>query len=350
MGKTNATTSDVPLEIRPLHYEVDEYSRVTARSADGTPGAHGININTSYVESADYNVAVVSPAYATDGLILLFAARLVLWTYDDGESYEVTKVSGGRCASGAAQPNAAGAFTRITNVVFSPRYTEDNTVFVTGINLGLLVTRDGGLSYAVLFEKSCGDSLHGAFWTYYVEVQNSGSLSPDATDLTLAVTAGPIKSTGASMMPTTLHTSHDTGTSWRLAQPVGRTQFWKNVRLSPNFADDSTIMALNVSDWKFNNAVGALIVSVDAGDSWHPISNVAVGLLAYFEIVHTPTGTLEFVGGTSGNGAVVRGALDIDTLRLNTTVETGAVGVTTTRFLAHHGGADALPTPIRFCT
>ena len=178
------------VEMLPLRYDLNNFATVTPRGAlarnrtgqwHRVQSERGLPFFMEPAAAADYNVAVVSPAFADDGLIIVFSGAWLLWTKDRGTNWDVTAVPY-LCVEGITQsyghrrPNLAG---RVTTVVFSPGYVHNNAVYVAGVNMGVSVTRDNGITHTLLFSKQCTAAPTGQMWTYYVAVPPTGHSKED---------------------------------------------------------------------------------------------------------------------------------------------------------------------------
>jgi photosystem II stability/assembly factor-like uncharacterized protein len=179
----------------------------------------------------------VSPDYTNDHTLFGFSASEGLFrSLDSGQSWQNIKSNGGR--------DGADCIVRI-----SPTYAVDHILFVVD---GAEIARssDGGNTW---------QALNSGLPSGIVAL----SLSPDFEhDHTLYVG---IENSG-------VYRSTDGGTSWQLLDTQLQPYF-VNIAISPDFATDSTIIISTgtlASDT--SQGTGAILKSMDRGDSWKDIS------------------------------------------------------------------------------
>ena len=173
-GAASTAQPRAAAEMAPLRYDHDKFAAVKPRTGSALEQRLGGRpFRMPLADASDYNVAVVSPGYANDRLIIVFTSIYMFWTTDRGGSWMASSVPGRLCTKGVTQAYPGYSVSqylggRITTVVFSPRHAADGAVYIAGINMGVSVTRDRGATHSLLFSRDCTAAHAGTMWTYYV--------------------------------------------------------------------------------------------------------------------------------------------------------------------------------------
>ncbi|HET7090318.1 MAG TPA: hypothetical protein VFL17_16900 [Anaerolineae bacterium] len=195
----------------------------------------------------------ISPAYAADQA--LFAVTgfgttgyTVYRSTDAGETWQAP----------ATVPT--GGLQNLTGVVVSPNYAVDRTLYAIGASQTYRST-DGG----IIFTEAGG-------WFSTHPLTDLAFSPAYAADRTLYATAS-----GGD--PAGLYKSTDGGTVWT---PTGLTGNLSAVAVSPDYADDQTIAAINTDD-------GRITISPDRGASWSSSTITLSGSADQHTLLFSPT-------------------------------------------------------------
>lgn len=177
----------------------------------------------------DYNVLAIAPHYATKG-VLIFRGRggAVLRSGNWGDSWSVIDLP-------LLPAVARFRQTQVRNIVISPNFRSDKTLYVSGINIGVTVSTNGGKAFRTVFSPA--DS--------YVTLSISPTFATD--DTLVAIVAAHRDLICAPLFKNSLHISTNRGRRWT-ALPTfsnnGLENVWESLSLSPAFAMDKTMVAL----------------------------------------------------------------------------------------------------------
>lgn len=283
----------------------------------------------------DYNVVALSPSYASDLTVIIGRFETLSISTDGGKTWSKRALLRTPVAPSMPclleDPVSGGCFFRgpgsddvgsgvVNSVVFSTAYATDQTIFVSGKDLGVQVSYDAGATFDHTLDLA-GTVLSLAM-----------SPSFDADGVLIAQT-GDQQVAGNFVElshATELFLSANRGQSWdTLPQP--RPGLWDLVSISPNFALDKTLVsAFCASRWDLDQK--QILVSIDAGQSWSGVPQRVggVGLVFSNGLSLAPTFATsgEFVVGLLGAGAgVVAGSINTTSLRLQQITRSGrAVG------------------------
>jgi photosystem II stability/assembly factor-like uncharacterized protein len=195
----------------------------------------------------------ISPAYAADQT--LFAVTGFGTT---GHTVYRSSDAGGTWHPPATAP--AGGLQGLTDIVVSPNYAVDRTLYAIGASHTYRST-DGGITFA---------EAGGWFSTHPL---TDLAFSPAyAVDRTLYATA----SGGG---PAGLYKSTDGGIVWT---PTSLTGSLSAVAVSPDYANDKTVAAISTDD-------GRIYISPDRGDSWSPSTITLSGSADQHSLLFSPT-------------------------------------------------------------
>ena len=126
-----------------------------------TQGMHKSMSRISKVcKTLRYDLVRFSPSYASDRTLFYICGERLLRSRDDGQTWTNVKLPALAAANHDASASGARArASRPTNpmphdLVFSPAYASDRTVFVAGFNLGIAKSVDAGQTFVAVWGRA----------------------------------------------------------------------------------------------------------------------------------------------------------------------------------------------------
>lgn len=170
------------------------------------------------------NVAAVSPSFADDGVVLAGIDNDIVRSTDRGTTWvsSTTGITG----------------VNISDIVVSPDFENDRTLFAAGNPGGLYRSSDGGTTWTIA--------------------------SPDAVSVSISpsfATDGTVYAVGLA----SVYRSTDRGLSWSYVMSAPMGKYFNEISFSPAFASDSTIFLTGMS---YSGLSHYLYGSTDGGATW----------------------------------------------------------------------------------